>query len=137
MSLVNWITSNPDAAVAIVGGVVTFIWNKARGKKTDDLWDTLLQLGRQAFPKLLRDAHLFDDAYVRARLNAAIWQGLERLKVKRSKLVEGLVDEVVEHLVGELASKVIDLGLSEYIKTSKETSGTIAAHLKATEAPTP
>lgn len=122
MSLVDWISSNPDTAVTIVGGVAAYLWNKARGRKTDDLWDTAVKLGHQAVAGLLKDPNLYDDAYVRAKLNSSIWAGLSRLGVKLNPVLEKLVDEVVEHVKGELAEQLWKHNLDGFIRVQTQTA---------------
>lgn len=129
MSLVNWISSNPDAALAVVTTFGAWLYNKARGRKADDLWDTVLKLGKQVLPKLMQDAKLYDDAYVNEQIRKAILAGLARLKVPENKLTLALVDEAVEHIHGELAEMVMRYNLDRYIEVSSKT----IAELKAAQ----
>lgn len=108
MTIVDFITNNPDLVTVVVGAVTGLIWKRGKGIKMDDLWETLLQVGRQAFPHLLRSAKLYDDAHVREVISKTIWAGLTRLGVPKNEAVMKLVDEAVEHVVGELAQKVLE-----------------------------
>lgn len=121
MTLLNWISSNPDAAIGIVTTVLAYAWNKARGKKTDDLWDTLLKLGQQVIPKLLADSRIYNDAWVNGEIKKAIVAGLGRLKVPLNSATEPLVDEAVEHIHGELAAKLTEYNLGKFIKVQEKT----------------
>jgi hypothetical protein len=119
MSLLSWITSNPDAAVALVGGTAMWVYNKARGRKTDDLWDRLIAVARQQFPKLLADPKAHENAH--KVVEDALWSKIERLGIKKTPVLDKLVDEIVDHALGELAGKLMDRDLSKYIETSKRT----------------
>jgi hypothetical protein len=121
MTLMNWINENPSTAFAVASGLVGWLYHKARGQKADDLWETALKLGKQVLPKLMQDAKLYDDAYVRAEIRKAILAGLARLKLPENKLTLALVDEAVEHVHGELAEQVMKYHLDQYIKVSEKT----------------
>jgi hypothetical protein len=119
MSLISWISSNPDAVATVVGGAALWIYNKARGKKSDDLWDRLLAVARQQFPKLLADPKAHENAH--KVVEDALWAKIERLGIKKTPVLDKLVDEIVDHALGELAGKLMDRDLSKYIETSKRT----------------
>lgn len=121
MSLVNFITANPDLVTLVVGTVVGLVWRKDKQTKQSDRWDLLLQLGRQLLPKLLADARLYDDAYVRSKLREYMVDGLTRLKVPMNPIISDLVDEAVEHIHGELAGLVMQHNLGRYIEVSSKT----------------
>lgn len=112
MNAINFVVSNWDSILGLLG--VLGIYKHQQGKKQglDDLWDTLLQFGRQAFIRLLEHPKLTDDGFVRAYIERTIWMGLERLQVKRTKTVEDYVKDAVEHIHGELAQRVWDLQMS-------------------------
>jgi hypothetical protein len=124
MSIVNWASENPKDALFIVSAVVGWLYHKARGQKSDDLWDTAMKLGKQVLPKLMQDARLYDDAYVNAEIRKAIVAGLSRLKLK---LPDSLIDEAVEHIHGELAEQVMAHNLGKYIEVSSKTVADIKA----------
>jgi hypothetical protein len=132
MNLLNFAAQHWDDITAAGALITGLLWHRGKKLRLDDLWDTLMQLGRQVLPKLLNDPHLYDDAYVRAKLNTAIWAGLERLKVPHSQTVEKLVDEVVEHLHGELAEKLWNANLGAAVDKLQKTSDGLKA---ATAAP--
>ncbi len=125
MKTVDFVTNNWDSIIAVVTVIGGWAWKKAHGQKADDLWDTLLQLGRQALPGLLRDAKLYDDAHVRETISKTIWAGLTRLKVPKNTATLKMVDEAMEHIVGELAAKVMDHNLGEFIKVQGKTAETL------------
>jgi hypothetical protein len=125
MSLINTIANNPDFAAVVTAGlgyVGRLLWKKGKDAQINDLWDTLLQLGRQAFPLLLRDKRLYDDAHVRETVSKAIWSGLTRLSVPKNATTMKLVDEAVEHVVGELAAKVVEYHFSRLVPKLEETA---------------
>lgn len=121
MSLLEFVSKNPDLVTLVVTTVGGLIWHRGRSLKLSDLWDTLLKLGHQALPVLLSDPKLFDDEYVRSKISAAIWKGLERLKVPRNATTEKLVDEATEHIKGELAEQLWKLQMGKFVETSEQT----------------
>jgi hypothetical protein len=127
MTILNFIENNPDLVTLLVGTIGGFIWKRGKNTKSNDLWETLLKLGRQAFPLLLKDKRLYDDAYVRETISKTIWAGLTRLKVPKTDATMALVDEVMEHIVGELAEKVMDYHLGRLEKPLKDTLDIIKA----------
>lgn len=127
MSLVGTITSNPDFAALVSAGVAYLgkqLWNRAKEKTEGDIWDTALKVAYQAFPRLLNDPKLYDDEHVREVITKTIWKGLERVGVPRNPTIEKLVAEVVEHAVGELATKVMDY---HFGRLQKPLQGTLDA----------
>jgi hypothetical protein len=121
MPLLNWIASNPDTAATIAMTVGLWLWNKARGKKQDDIWDTIMQLGRHALPDLLKSARLYDDAYVLDQIQKAIWAGLGRLGVKRTPIIDKFVSEAAEHVKAELAQRLFDAHITDFVKVQTTT----------------
>jgi hypothetical protein len=121
MNLLNFIVKNPDLVSLVVGTAVALVWHKGKKQTESDRWDVLLQLGRQLLPKLLKDARLYDDAYVRSKLREYMVDGLTRLKVPMNPIISDLVDEAVEHVHGELAQMVMKYNLDQYIKVSEKT----------------
>lgn len=119
MSLGSWISNNPDAVAVIVATVGGYLWKKAHGQKTEDIWETLQDLALHELPRLLNDPHVTDIA--RVQIRAAILSGLSRLNIKRSKTVDKLVDEAVEWGCARLAEKLMEKSLNGYIKTSEQT----------------
>jgi len=117
MTILNFIENNPDLVTLIVGAITGLVYKRGKGVKLDDLWETLLQVGRQAFPVLMRDAKLYDDTHVREVITKTIWAGLTRLGVdKGNPTVSKLIDEAVEHIHGELAAMVLKYHLSQLEK---------------------
>ena len=116
MEIVNALLNHPDTVALILGTLGGLIWHRGKKSAADDLRDTLLKVGRQAFTKLLTDPRLYDDAYVREQISKAIWAGLTRMGVKKTPGVMKLVDEAVEVIHGELAEKVMDYHLSKLQK---------------------
>jgi hypothetical protein len=122
MSVLNLAVQHWDDIAAVTTLVGGWLWNKAHHRKTESLKDMLLSLGRQVVPKLLADARLYDDAWVRSRLRDYMVDGLTRLKVPMTPTVSGLVDEAVEHIHGELAEKLTAYHLDEFIKVQGKTA---------------
>lgn len=125
MSIITFAAEHWDDIAAVGGIVATLLWRRGKKLSLDDLWDTAEKIGLQVLPKLLADPHLHDDVYVRLKINGAIWAGLERLGVKHSKTIDKLVDEVTEHVKGDLAAKLMDQLLGKYIDVSKQTVETL------------
>ncbi len=124
MSLVTAALDNPDVAALITAGASylgRILWKKGKKAQIDDLWETLLQVGRQAFPVLWKSARLYDDAYVRETISKTIWAGLTRLSIPKNETTMKLVDEAVEHVVGELAAMVMKYHLGQLEKPLKAT----------------
>ncbi len=113
MTITDFITNNPDLVTLVVGTVTGIIWKKGKLNQTENLWETLLLVGRQAFTKLLQDKRLYDDAYVREVISKTIWAGLTRLNVPKNSSTMKLVDEAVEHVHGELAEMVMAYHLGQ------------------------
>jgi hypothetical protein len=118
MTLANWINENPSTAFAIVSAVGGWLYHKARGDKTDSIKETALKIGKQVLPRLMQDARLYDDEYVRREIRKAIVAGLGRLKFT---LPDSLIDEAVERIHGELAEQVMKHNLQQYINVSEKT----------------
>jgi len=104
MKLLDWIGSNPDAAIGIVTAVVGWLWHKARGEKTQDLWETLQDLALHELPSLLNDPNVQQNA--REVITKSVWTGLNRLGIKKSATVDKLVPEVVEWGMARLAEQL-------------------------------
>jgi hypothetical protein len=119
MNLANFVMNNWDSILAVGGLLGLWKHGKTKALGREDLWDTLLQLARQAFMQLLRDKRLYEDAYVRQVITKTIWSGLERLCVPKSNFVVKLVDEAVEHAVGELAAMVFRHNAGELVKATQ------------------
>jgi hypothetical protein len=122
MNLANFVMNNWDSILAVGGLLGLWKHGKTKAIGREDLWDTLLQLGRQSFTALLHDKGLYNDAYVRDFIEKAIWKGLDRLKVPHSKLVETFVAEAVEHVKGELAAMVFKYHASQLAKPLQATA---------------
>lgn len=109
MSLIGTIANNPDAA-AIIGLAASalgkVLWNRGKKSKEEDLWETLLKVGKQCFPLLLRDKRLYDDDHVRTAIHDTITKALKRLSIPMTEVVLKLVDEATEHVKAELAEMV-------------------------------
>lgn len=106
MNLVNFVISNWDtiaAGASVVGG---YIWHRGKKTQEEDRWELVEKLAKQALPKLLKDSRITDDVYVRRVIGGAIWAGLDRLGIKKSTALVKLVNEAVEHAVGELAEAI-------------------------------
>lgn len=119
-AILSFINSNPALVVGLFTTIGGWIWH--RKVTANDLWDTLMQMGRQVFPEIVKDARLYDDAYVLARIEGAIWAGLSRLGVKRSSGLESLVHEAAEHVKAELAAKLTEYHLDKTINVLQQTS---------------
>lgn len=121
MSVLNFIASNWDSIAAVGGIVGGYIFHRGKKARETDRWDLIEKLAKQAFPRLLKDARLYDDAYVRRTIGGAIWAGLDRLGIKRSTALAKLVDEAVEYAIGELATALIDYQLGQFKRVQGET----------------
>jgi hypothetical protein len=122
MSLVNFITANPDLVGLIVTTIGGLLWHRGQKTKENDYWETFMKIGRQILPRLLQDKRIYNDAWVREELTSAIFAGLARLKIPRNTLTESLVAEAVEHLHGELAELLTTHHLDEFIKVQGKTA---------------
>lgn len=129
MSLASLIANHIDDILMVGTALAGAIWHRGKKLELKDLAATAEKLGRQILPKLLKDANLYDDAYVRAKLNAAIWDGLERLKIKRSKALDRLVDLAVEHLHAELAERLWSMHFDRIAGTLEQTNETLKSSL--------
>lgn len=127
MNVVNFITGNWDA-IATVGGLVGgLIWHRGKKATEADRWELVEKLAKQALPRLLKDPRINDDAHVRRVIAMAIWAGLERLGIKKTSALSKLVDEAVEHAVGELAEQIWKRGFSAIEHTLEATHSTLTA----------
>lgn len=125
MSVLNFIGNNLDA-IALGAGLVGG-WLGITKKKTieEDRWELVAKLAKQALPRLLKDPRLNDDAHVRRVIAGAIWAGLDRLRIKRTTALAKLVDEAVEHAVGELAEEIWRRGFSFIGDSLEATNSTL------------
>lgn len=122
MNLLNLIANNWDsiaAAGTVIGGL---LWNRGKKLKEADLWDSLLKFGRQAFTRLMHDARLYDDAHVRKVITEALWDGLERIGVKKTPALEKIVIEAAEYVKGELAELVLKHHFGQLVKPLERTA---------------
>lgn len=122
MSLVSLALEHSEDIIAIGALVGGLLFNRSRKATLDDLWETMEKLGKQALPRLLSDHRLTDDVWVLGQITEAIWAGLDRIGVKRSKTLEKLVSEAAEHVKAELADAVIKQLLGKYIDVSTKTA---------------
>lgn len=118
----NWDTISTVGV--LLGG---WLWHKARHEKTESLQEMLLKLGRQALPVLVKDARLYDDAYVNGQIRKAIVAGLGRINVKITPATSALVDLAVEHVHDELASQLTEAHLGEFVKVQSKTLAELQA----------
>ncbi len=142
MNLLTFVQNNPDLVTLVVGAVGGLIWKRGKDTKASDLWDTLMKLAYQSFPRLYNDKRLYDDVYVREQITKTIWSGLTRLGIPKNAAVSALVDEVVEHAHGELAEKVFAFhvgnlkapleGTAETLKTLPQEVPVVAGEVTAT-----
>lgn len=121
MKVIEFITNNWDALALLLTGLFGVSLHRGKKSTLSDVWETLLKVGWQVVPSLLADTRITDDAWVRSQINEALWAGLERLKVKRTPEIEEYVDEAVEHVHGELARRLTDLGLDRFINVQSKT----------------
>jgi len=122
MSLVSLALEHSEDIIAIGALVGGLLFNRSRKASEDDLWELMLKVGNQMFPRLLADPRLHDDEYVRGQIVEGIWSGLERFKVKRTKARELLVMEAADYVKSELAAKLTDELLRGYINVSDHTA---------------
>jgi hypothetical protein len=125
VNALSFAAENWDALLLIGGTVAGWLGFKRHQTKEDDRWELMLSLGRQALSKLLTDSRLYDDAYVRQQIATAIWAGLARLGLKKTKASEKLVAEVVEILHGELAERMWEHHFGKLASKLEETSDTL------------
>lgn len=124
MSLITTALNNPDFAVLFSAGagyLGRLLWKKAKSLTESELWDTMLKVAYQAFPKLFQDPKLYDDEHVRKVITDTIWAGLARLEVQKNATTLKLVADVVEHAVGELALMVTQHHFGTFIEKQKQT----------------
>lgn len=126
MNLLSFVKENPDLVTLLVGSVVGVFWKKGKSVKAADMWELLLKLGYQEFPKLYKSARLYDDVYVREQITKAIWAGLNRLSMPKNAATMALVDEAVEHIHGELAQKLFDFHVGNLKTPLEETAKVLA-----------
>jgi hypothetical protein len=126
MNALNFVVNNWDAVALIAGTLYGLVHHTNKKQTASDRWDVLLALGRQLVPKLLADARLYDDQYVRSKLRQYMIDGLTRLKVPMTPKISDLVDEAVEHIHGELAEKLTEYHLGEFIKVQGKTAEILA-----------
>ena len=117
--ILNFADQHPALIVTIITSLAGLFWK--RNQSLNDTWETILQLGRQVLPEVLKDPRLYNDEYVLSKITESIWRGLGRLGIKRSPKLEGLVNEAAEHVKAELAAKLTEYHLDSFIKTQKET----------------
>jgi hypothetical protein len=127
MSVLDFIGQHPDLVGVVITTIGGLILHRNHAIKADDLWDTMMQLGRQVFPVLIRDARIYDDAYVLGKIQDYIWAGLSRLGIKKTPTLEKLVTEVAEHVKAELAQKLFDAHIGDFITTQQKTADVIKA----------
>lgn len=127
MSVLDFVTKNPQLVVLIATTVGGLLWHRNRSINLNDLWDTAMQLGKQALPMILKDTRLYDDQYVLSKITASIWAGLDRLEVKHTPTVDDYVKEAAEHIKGDLAAMLADAHLGGFIDTQSRTLETIKA----------
>lgn len=127
MDVLDFAEKHPKLVTLIITTIGTLIWHHGRKTSLNDIWDTMLQLGRQALPDLLRDARLYDDAYVLDKIQKAIRAGLGRLGVKRTPIIEQYVTEVAEHVKAELAQRLFNAHITDFVKVQTTTGDLLKA----------
>ena len=119
IEILNFADQHPALIATIITSLAGLIWK--RNQTLNDTWETLLQLGRQVFPEVLKDSRLYDDTYILVKISDSMWKGLNRLGVKRSPVLEKLVNEAAEHVKAELAAKLTDYHLDAFINAQQKT----------------
>jgi hypothetical protein len=119
MNLLDLAIKNPDAVILIAGALGGLIWKRGKNVAVNDLFDRLVAIARQQFPELLADP----DAHTKAHgvIERAIWRKLEKLGVKKTTQLDELVDEVIDHALGELAGKLMERDLRRVTASLKRT----------------
>jgi hypothetical protein len=125
MSVISFIGNNWDSIITVGGLVGGYLGLKKKKATEVDRWELISKLAKQALPKLLKDSRVTDDAHVRRVIAGAIWSGLDRLGIKRSTALAKLVDEAVEHAIGELAEEIWRRGFSMIETTLEATNSTL------------
>jgi hypothetical protein len=119
VTVLNFISNNWDSII-LVGGLIGG-WLGITKKKTteDDLWERLMAVARQHFPEILS----YSDAHARARgvLEDAVWKALNRIGVKKTRRLDLVVDDVIDHALAELATKLIDRDLGRIAASGQRT----------------
>lgn len=122
MDAFDFAEKHPQLIGLIITTLVGLVWHRGKKLSLDDIWDTMEQLGRQALPALAKEGKLYDDAYVSEMFESRIWAGLNKLGVKRSPVIEKMVHEVVIKLHDELAQKLFDSHIGDFIKKQSGTA---------------
>jgi hypothetical protein len=109
--------------VVVVGSLLTtalgWLWAKIRGEKHAGLSEAIWPIVEGVAIKLAESEATVD--FVREKLTAAAWQGLERMKIKRSAIVEVIVAKLVERGVTEVRKRALAL------KASRDLEATLAS----------
>ena len=119
MKLVELALAHWDDIVAVGGLVAGVLWHRGKGAKLDDLWDRLLAVARQKFPALLADPNAH--AHAHGVLEDALWSKIEKLGIKKNAALDKLVDELIDHALGELAVKLTDRDLARINRSLTQT----------------
>lgn len=123
---------DPDLLVALVAGISTvgtWLYNKAKGKKQEDITDALWGALEGSVIKLA-ETHLAPTATVlREKLTAAAYEALGRMGVKKNAVVDAIVAKLVERGVSEVRKRIAAL------KNARELEAVFARAASVTTAP--
>jgi uncharacterized NAD(P)/FAD-binding protein YdhS len=127
MSVLNFVANNWDSILLLGGALGGWLGITKKKTSEDELWERALDFARAQFPEILTYA----DAHHRARtmLEAAVWKGLNRIGVKKTRRLDLLVDEVVDKALAELATKLIEHNLARIGKAMARADEKLATAL--------
>lgn len=120
---------DPNWLLAIAGGALTigrWLSAKVRGEKTASAKDALWPIVEGLVVKLAESEFVVDT--VRKKLTIGAYEGLARIGIKRSPMIEGIVSELVERGVSEVRKRVANR------KAAAELPAQLEALAKAAEA---
>jgi hypothetical protein len=123
VNVINFITNNWDGI--FVGGLVGGWLGLKKKKATEsELWERLMAVARQKFPEITT----YPDAHKHARgiLEATVWKTLNRLGVKKTRRLDLVVDDVIDHALAELATMLINRNLDKIATTLGRTDDKLA-----------
>lgn len=101
----NWISKvDPTIAIGLVGGLITWLYHKAKGDKTQSIVDMLDAAITQEAHKILDDQGTMDDA--RKAFTKVGQEILDKLKIKQSATSDRWLAVAVEEGLAEFAQLI-------------------------------
>lgn len=123
---------DPNWLIAVAGGVLTvgrWLAAKVRGEKTASAKDALWPIVEGLVVKLAESEFVVEK--VRAALEKGAYEGLGRLGIKRSPMIEGIVAELVERGVSEVRKRVANRKAAQELPAQLESLAKAAEAVKA------